>query len=302
MQIKAKRIRNPRRYLYELSAGDAFYIVTTISDEDQKALRLYGMVEGETRIPISRKACTEANANGKWIPLKHLPKEDRIIEHEYHIVDWHGDDHYGTCYQTRQCYQRKFIPPTELAFTLEKGVVYSPMFRDTGENDDLIKATINILLEMFGRCEIWSKEKTPVVPPVKQRCVPWEILKPGTRLQNDWETYISEIIMQRPEKQRTVIKQRHEFLWDQKPDFCVVGSQNFWGYVVYGFQKEDLYIFECNKLDNATYVFRGNWEAASQLTKTEILSGHVQETRLFHTEHWKENLRKAISKYCKEGL
>lgn len=301
MQIKAKRIRNPQRYLYELFTGESFYIVTSTTDEDLKKLCLYGLANGTTRIPIPRKTCTEANANGKWIPLKHLPKEDRTIEREYHIVDWHGDDHYGTCYQTRQCYQRKFIPPTEIAFTMENGIVYSPLFQNIEKNTDAIKFAINLLLEMFGRCEIWSKEKTPVTPPVKQHSVPWEILKPGTRLQKDWETYISEIIVQRPEKQRTVIKQRHEFLWEQKPDFCVIGSQNFWGYVVYGFKKENLYIFECNKLDNATYVFRGNWEAASQLTKTEILSSHVQETRLFHADHWRENLQKLIAKYRKEA-
>lgn len=302
MQIKAKRIRNPRRYLYELSAGDTFYIVTTTTDEDQKVLCLYGMAEGETRIPIPRKACTEANANGKWIPLKHLPKEARVIEREYHRLDWQKNDCYGTCFQTRQCYQRKFIPPTEIAFTLENGVVYSPLFKNTEENDDLIKTTINILLEMFGRCEIWSKEKTPVVPPVKQYSVPWEILKPGTKLEKEWKNYVSEIIACRPEKQKSIIKQRHEFLWTQKPDFCVIGSQNFWGYIVYGFQKENLYIFECNRPDNATYIFSGNWEAASQLTKTEILSGHVHETRLFHTDHWRDNLRNLINQYRKEGF
>lgn len=297
MQIRRKRIRNPQRYLYELSEGESFYLAVPVKSEDLRSLRFYGLEEGTTKIPIPRKPVTEANANGKWIPLKHLPKEERTIEHEYHRTDWQGGDHYGTCYQTRECYQRKFIPPTEIAFTVEGGVVYSPLLQNSDENNDTIKTTMNLLLEMFGKFEIWSQEKTPVTPPEKQQSVPWEILKPGTKLQKDWETYVTEIITQRPKKQRKVIKQHHEFLWEQKPDFCVVGSQNFWGYVVYGFQKKDLYIFECNKPDNATYVFRGDWKAASQLTKTEILSGHVQEKRIFHTDHWKENLRKLIAKY-----
>lgn len=48
-------------------------------------------------------------------------------------------------------------------------------------------------------------------------------------------------------------------------------------YVVYGFTALNLFIFESNEINNATYAFRGDWEAASKLTKTEVLSGHVQE-------------------------
>ena len=79
------------------------------------------------------------------------------------------------------------------------------------------------------------------------------------------------------------------------PDFCVLGSQNFWGYVVYGFTALNLFVFECNEINNATYAFRGDWEAASKLTKTEVLSGHIQETRVYHSDKWYENTRKLIA-------
>lgn len=75
MQIRRKRIRNPQRYLYELSEGESFYLAVPVKSEDLKSLRRYGLEEGTTKIPIPRKPVTEANANGKWIPLKHLPKE-----------------------------------------------------------------------------------------------------------------------------------------------------------------------------------------------------------------------------------
>jgi hypothetical protein len=75
------------------------------------------------------------------------------------------------------------------------------------------------------------------------------------------------------------------------PDFCAVGTQNFAGYVVYGFSRLDLYIFECDVTGNATYIFRGDWELASKLTKTEILTGNLQEARLFHTENWRQNIQ-----------
>ena len=162
-------------------------------------------------------------------------------------------------------------------------------------NFTIIKAAMNIAREMLGSCEVWTAERAPAVPPVKQTEVPWEILRPGTSLQSDWEAYIDKIVERKPKGQQTVIRQRHEHLWHMAPDFCVLGSQNFWGYVVYGFTALSLYVFECNEVNNATYVFNGDWKSASQLTKTEVLSGHVQEARIYHTEKWYERTGKLIS-------
>lgn len=296
MQIRAKRIINPQRYLYALHSGDKFYIAVPLKEEeDYPRLQIYGLLsEAPARIPIPRGAASRMNANGKWKVLKDLPKEERFFEHDYHIVDWHGTDHYGTCWQSRWCYQRELIPPTELAFIIEDGVLYSPLLVNTDSNFTNIKTAMNVALEMLGHCEVWNAECAPAVPPVKQTEVPWEILRPGTKIQNDWEQYIDRIIERKPKGQRAVIRRRHEHLWHMLPDFCVLGSQNFWGYVVYGFTALNLFVFECNEVNNATYVFKGDWESASQLTKSEILSSHVQEARIYHTEKWYENTSKLI--------
>ena len=287
MDITRKRIINPQRYLYALHPGDKFYIAVPLAEEDYPRLQFYGLLpDSPARIPIPWRAATTLNANGKWKVLRDLPKEKRSFEHDYHIVDWHGNDHYGTCWQSRWCYQRELVPPTELAFIIENGVLYSPLLLNTDSSFTIIKAAMNIALEMLGRCEVWTAERAPAVPPVKQTEVPWEILRPGTSLQNDWEAYIDKIVERKPKGQQAVIRQRHEHLWHMAPDFCVLGSQNFWGYVVYGFTALNLYVFECNEVNNATYVFNGDWKSASQLTKTEVLSGHVQEARIYHTEKW----------------
>lgn len=57
--------------------------------------------------------------------MKDLPKETRYIEHEYHIVDWHGGDHYGICGQERKCYQRIRIQPINCKFAIVGNVLYS---------------------------------------------------------------------------------------------------------------------------------------------------------------------------------
>lgn len=301
MIITQAKICKPQCYLYTLYPGDKFYIAVPLKEEDYTRLRIYGILPNSpARIPMPRRSATTMNANGKWKARKDLPKEQRSFEHDFHIVDWHGTDHYGTCWQTRWCYQRELIPPTELAFVIEDGILYSPLLMNTDSNLDKIKIAINVALEMLGRCEIWTEERAPAVPPVEQAEVPWEILRPGTEIRDNWERYIEKILERKPKSQQTIIRQRHEHLWRMSPDFCVLGSQNFWGYVVYGFTNLKLFIFESNEVNNATYMFRGDWEAASKLTKTEILSGHIQEARIYHNNKWYAKVSKLIARLSQE--
>lgn len=302
MNITCKRIINPQRYLYALHPGDKFYIAVRLEAADYPRLQSYGILPNvPARIPLPQGVATKMNANGGWKILRNQPKEQRTFEHEYHNLDWHGDDHYGTCFQSRWCYQRELIPPAELAFVIQDGVLYSQLLQNGDSDLPDIKTAMNVALEMVGRCEIWTSERAPAVPPVKQMEVPWEILRSGTNLQSSWERYIDKITERKPKSQRTVIRQRHEHLWHLSPDFCVLGTQNFWGYVVYGFRSMNLFVFECNEVNNATYVFRGDWEAASKLTKTEVLSGHIQEARIYHSDKWYENISKLIA-YSHKGV
>lgn len=292
--IKAKRIRNPKRYLYELEEDEEFYITVPIQESYKDVMEKYGYETAKENnslwIPFPLKKTTIENINGNWIIHKDLPKIEREFEREYHIVDWHGNDHYGTCYQTRMCYQRTFVEPKEIAFTNENNVLFSPLCKNSDAEMNTVKLTINILLEIFGQCEIWRKNKTQSIPLIKQQIVSWEILPSGIVDKDKLNEYVNTTIEVLPKKQKNIIKNRHEFFREQKPDFCVLGLQNFWGYVVYGFSNKNLYFFECNRPDNATYVFKGNWEKASQLTKTEILNEHLQDERIFHTKNWKDNI------------
>ena len=112
MFINRKCIRNPRRYLYALHAGDKFYVAAKLSDEDVHRLQRYGIrQDASARIPTPHRSATRLNADGKWILLRDLPKKIRQFVHAYHLVDWHGQDHYGTCIQERWCYQRELVSP-----------------------------------------------------------------------------------------------------------------------------------------------------------------------------------------------
>lgn len=296
MVITRKKILTPEPYLIALNEGDSFYVAAQVGPDDIAKLSAYGLTSSNSAwIPSPVGIATSMNAEGKWIRRKDLPMELRAYERAYHVIDWHGEHHYGTCWQYRMCYQRELIPPTDLAFTLEGETLYSPVLHKVEAEMPTIKLAINVLLEMLGQCTILTADKLPAQLPVKQRSVPWEILRSGTRNEEEWREYIEKIVERRPKRQRNIIRQRHEFLWECKPDFCVLGKENFWGYVVYGFEALGLHIFECNKADNATYIFKGDWEAASQLTKTEILNSRLQEARLYHTESWKAKVEALVS-------
>ena len=301
MKIIRKNIRTPQRYLFALHPGDKFYVAAPLSDEDLQKLRPYGIAPGKpARIPIARRSATKYNADGKWILLKDLPKEERTFAHSYHLKDWQGGDIYGTYYQSRMCYQRKLIPPTELAFIIENGTLYSPLLENNVDDMQRIKVAMNVILEMLGHCEILTADKAPALPPVKQVEVPWEILRSGTRDRVEWKHYLEKTTERKAEAQKVEIYKRHETVMNRKPEFVVIGKQNFFGYVVYGFPTLNLFIFESNEINNATYAFRGDWESASKLTKTEILAGGLQEARIFHTQQWPDNLGKLFSRIYKE--
>lgn len=301
MFINRKCIRNPRRYLYALHAGDKFYVAAKLSDEDVHRLQRYGIrQDASARIPTPHRSATRLNADGKWILLRDLPKKIRQFVHAYHLVDWHGQDHYGTCIQERWCYQRELVPPAELAFIIEDDVLYSPLLANSEDDMEHIKLAMNVILEMVGHCEIWTADQAPALPPVRQVEVPWEILRAGTRERSDWEEYVQKTVERKPKAQQVEICRRHEHLMEMGPEFCVLGAQNFFGYVVYGFPTLNLYIFESNGINNATYAFRGDWEAASMLTKMEVLSGGLQEARIYHTEQWHENIGRLFYRIAQE--
>lgn len=296
MRILQNSIRNSKKFLLNFSYGEKLYVVARINDSEQQRLLEYGFEQnGETKIPIPRGKATEKNANGKWIVRKDLPKEKRKIERNYHIRDWHGNEHFGTCIEYRMCYPKHFLMPNEISFTLKNNLLISPVFTNIEEDIDDITQAINVLLEMFGCCEIMTSELVPPLPPVKQKCVPWEILRSGTTTQIELEKYLEITTRHHKEITQNEIKNRHKYLLAAKPEFCVVGKENFWGYIIYAFPQKNCFIFEASQPDNATYIFRGDWEQASKLTKTEILSGHLQDERLIHTKNWKEKIERVFS-------
>ena len=94
MQIRAKRIINPQRYLYALHPGDKFYIAVPLEKDDYPRLQFYGILPDLTaRHPNPWRAVTRMNAHSKRKGLSNLHKKGRFFEHVYHVGYWDGTYH-----------------------------------------------------------------------------------------------------------------------------------------------------------------------------------------------------------------
>ena len=297
MIISGKRVRNIDKYLPEFQEGESLYIGIQNADEYSTVLRKYGLLGDfsatQTFLPRPLRHITSFNANGIWIPDKSLPMEARTFESEYHIVDWHGNDHYGTRYYSRNCYQRRFIHPPEIELTYSNRLLISPLLEYSQSNKKLITHVVNMFLEMFGKCETLTKDKCPKIA-IRTDRLTWTVLPKGEYPWEKAKEHLDAVIKTIPSKHRVVISKRHETITKNIPDFMAVGDQGFWGYVIYGFSKKGIFIFESNQPNNATYIFSGNWKEASQLTKSEILNGKIHEARIIHNEKWNESINALI--------
>lgn len=296
MIIQGKSVRNVKKYLSEFNEGERFYIGIRNLNEYSKELSEHGIVgdlqEGESFIPRPNKKITMYNANGKVVVNKSI-KEERTIERPYSIVDWHGTPHSGTCYHTRMCYRRDVISPPEVELTYSSGLLLSPLLTNNNDSEDMIRHIINMYLEIFGACEVLSENFTNKKI-VNLKRLSWDILPPGEYPWKSAKPYVDSILASTPNKHKDMISRRHENITNNIPDFMAIGDQGFYGYAIYGFISKNIFIFESNKPDNATYVFKGNWQDASRLTKSDILNGNLCEARIIHNKNWTNEIGKLL--------
>lgn len=156
-----------------------------------------------------------------------------------------------------------------------------------------ITHSINILLEIFGECEILTKDLQPIAPLAIRR-LNWEIFPPGAHPWERVKKSIEPIVERAKKGKQDVILRRLEFMNQAVPELIAQGRGGFKGYIVFGFPRKNLYVLESLYYGNATYVFREDWESLSQLTKAEILDGNLQTGRLIHQPDWEREVRRLL--------
>ena len=285
MIITKKRIFNVEKYLKSLDSVEEVYVICPNTDAIE-------MEEGKAFIPAPCGPVTRFNRDGKYIVLKEKEKVPREIEHDYHIIDWHGNDHYGSCIQTKMCYPREYLFPPLEELVIENGFVRSNAVSTS--DPERIHHIINMFLEIYGTCEIVDVNFRPICQN-SIRKLTWQILPPGRYPWDEVSKRLKEYYQNDKSKTGATVELHHKTISQYVPEFMAIGKDGFYGYVVYGYPSKNLFVFESYQIDNATYIFNGQWEQLSKLTKRELIQDHLYEYRLIHNSVWNKEIQRILN-------
>lgn len=311
--IRQSRIRSLDRHLAAVPPGSPLTLAVRIGEERRAALEAIGLgpspAPGDTVLPADLGPVSRFNAHGREIVRRDLPMEQVYRQVLWTWEEWHGrhtierekivDVPYSR-------YPRDFVPPPSIELRCEADESGTPYLVIDGgsyapSNEEALLHKINLLLELFGECEVLRPDLTPFVP-ARLRRLNWEILPKG-RLPWDTVRKAVEPILERSlPGNRPVIQARLETIESYRPDFHAIGRGGFSGYVVFGFDRLGLYVLESAHYGNATYVLGKDWERLSQMTKAELLDGSLHEDRVIHrAASWPIRIRQLLASALDEA-
>ncbi|MDA9409999.1 hypothetical protein XH80_25635 [Bradyrhizobium sp. CCBAU 45384] len=287
-----------------IAKGTSVKVIADVSD-DARALLRTGFSEdspdGTTLLPPIRGPVSRFNAEGKWQPDKTKPKESRYIRTvRWKWKQWSGRgqteerEDFKDIHQ--ECYPRIVTPPPSVEISLRRLesriLIVSPTI-NVDEAEDL-KHIINLFLELIGHCEVAATDLKSLSPPHVQQ-INWKLLPPGEYPWSRMRTHLTFALRKASESVAAVIQDRQDTLVSLGPTTIYIGVNGFSDYIAYEFEPKGIVVLESIRRDNAIYVFGSDWEAASRLSKKQILDASLQKTRIVHSTGWKEKLRTFVA-------
>ncbi len=133
-----------------------------------------------------------------------------------------------------------------------------------------ISMPINVMLELFGSCEIVLHNLERLVPPAVER-VNWLMLPPGEHPWERIETHIRGVFGRLTPSVVASVLARQAIILRHNPNTIYRGAAGFSDYLAYDFTDRGLVVLESVRYGNALYIFGSDWEAVSRLTKAEII-------------------------------
>lgn len=301
MIIKKRRIRDLESNLPTVKDGQKIIIGAKNLDDKEVQLKKMGFENidiGMTVLPSPAFGpVSRFNANGKNLVHKDKPKETAYRTIEWHWKQWHGKD---TIDKSKlvdvpyKRYPRSFIAPpsVELKLTTSiKGdtVLVAPMYTMGIENDVLLHA-INLLLEIFGECYVYTEDLDELIKTETTR-LNWKILPKGKRPWRQLKDELKPVISKVRKGKRSFIEKRLETINTFEPEFTAVGTAGFAGYIIMGFPSSNVFVLESLYYGNATYVLGTDWKSISKLTKAEILNENLHKDRIIHRVSWFDKIK-----------
>lgn len=296
MEIIKRRIFNLSNYMLGIGNGEVFYIGKKINNLSPERIGRsgfsYPVIIGEQILPSAVGSISRYNAYGKSLIHKDLPME--TVYRDAYITDWHGYDHFVDIPYKRHPRTSVIAPAEELLMIdhNRSSYIVSHQLVNSDECKDRNVFIINLFLELYGSCEIFKKDLTPILSTLNVRRVNWEILPVG---EYPFERTKSIVIKTRKPNNRKLCEARLKELYKYSPDYIANGKGGFTGYVVFAFTEKNLFVLENFKYGNATYVFENTWEQFSQLTKAEIIQNQQAYERIVHDLQWPSKIRHILT-------
>lgn len=249
---------------------------------------------GDTVLPSDKYGATcRRNAYGYSYADKSQPKKERYVSTNW--VQPFGNEYASSVAADiyRPCYLRVVVPPTEIELVLcedENKNKFVIANLTSKIRNDYLKETVNIFLEIYGLCYIFS-DKIEICQTLKRHRCNWEILPPGEKPS----LHLTNLLKNQDKNTDTFDVARLEVLDKYKSEQIVEGLNGFNGYYAYVFKK--YCVLESAIYGNATYIIpKQNWEILSQKTKQELTDERVVVEKIIHTEKWKNTIRRSLDK------
>ncbi|MCB2425449.1 hypothetical protein [Methylophaga pinxianii] len=307
MLIQKKRIRSLKKYFENIKSEEQILIGIIVDDDNKKIIQMLGFSDslklGESLLPEVVGPITSYNANGKYVKRKDLPMEKATTQIEWTWKQFQGRNSFKEVTEVRDRdylrYQRDFYPPPSVELKIDllndkNKLLVSPSYILNGGTEEIILHTINIYLEIFGRCEILD-EAFHSISNTPQVSLNWEILPTGEIPWEQINDQLKKVIQRQSLGNQKVLQKRQDAIKEFSPEFFAVGRSGFNGYVVFGFPEKQLYVLESSEVNNATYILDKNWQELSGMTKAELLNANLHKARVIHTKNWFAEIGKLLS-------
>lgn len=230
------------------------------------------------------------NADGKEIVRRDLPKEYVSVMRYYTRWEFHGrdnrvevEDYY---YHTYKRYPRECKDAPNVLVNYIEGCFVVEL--DPQDDESLNLHKLNLMIELFGfEMSIFDFVNDAMIERIKP--LRWEILPAGkytseellNRIKNSMPTKMKKTVKLIIEKRLEKISSFSTY----KEVYC--GLAGYMGYIVFIFENKNIAVLECDKQNNATYIFDiDNWKELSQKSKTEILRENLAKKRIIHNKSW----------------
>jgi len=300
LQINRTHVRNIDRYIHPSLNSQFVRVICPFDDVSAAKLKRAGLeaplVEGESYLPPIVGRVTGFNADGRWNIHRNQSKENRYVRTIYwRWKQWGGEEREEGRDIFRSCFPRSLVPPPAeelFGFPINGVVVAATEAVSLPSAKDQLKHQVNLMLELFGSCEIVRADGTSALPARTHRR--WAFLPPGPYKKGDVAKALDTVFSRLSDGDRTILTARQDFLTELNPQEVAQGEGGFNDYLAYVLPQYGRVVLESLRRDNAIYVFKGAWEQFSKLTKRQILDASLQDARIVHTKGWQGRLMSAL--------